>query len=329
MLKSRFSAVFVVVFFAFLEVSCGGGATPTSSSAQSAPSNQSSSGSPGGAPSGGTSTPPSNGGGSGGGTNGSPSGGSGGSGSGGSGGSGGGSGSQGTTLSNLHQKDGWQSYGELPPTYSLCNTCSPNGTNLNWSMQQGVNSPSKSGNSAAFAIGGDVDYSDVIWINHLIGVGSTQNLPDPDNSINEAAHNFTYDVWFYGTDLTKAQALEFDINQFVDGKSFVWGHQCRIANGANWWDISTDGGAHWQASSAACNPKESDWNHLVIQVQRTSDDKLLFQTITLNGDTKTLNFQEDPGSTDWKGITINYQQDGDYAQQSYTVWLDQLNFTYW
>jgi len=70
-------------------------------------------------------------------------------------------------------------------------------------------------------------------------------------------------------------------------------------------------------------------NHLTIQVQRTSDDHLLFQTITLNGQTSTLNYEEDPGSTGWRGITINYQQDGDYAQHPYSVWLDQLNFTYW
>ena len=195
-------------------------------------------------------------------------------------------------------------------------------------MDQGVSSPSLSGNSTKFTIGGDEAYSDVIWINHLIGDLSTQNLPDRNHALDESLHNFTYDVYFYGTDLTKAQALEFDINQFVDGKSFIWGHQCRIANGANWWDISIDNGQHWQPSSAACNPKENDWNHLVIQVQRTSDDRLLFQTITLNGETSTLNYEEDPGSSSWHGITINYQQDGDYAQQQYSVWLDKLNFTY-
>ena len=29
------------------------------------------------------------------------------------------------------------------------------------------------------------------------------------------------------------------------------------------------------------------------------------------------------------GITVNYQQDGNFSQQSYSVWLDQVNFTYW
>ena len=324
MRQRYFFALFIALFFAFFELNCGGGTLAASKSNSNVSPGQTPANS--GDPAAGTSNGPSTGNGSlGGATGGSNSGNSGS----GSGGSGSGSDTQGTTMSNLHQQSGWQSYGELPPSYSLCDSCSPGGPNVTWSMQLGVTSPSMSGNSTAFAIGGQENYADVIWINHLIGQGSTQSLPDPDGTLNAATHNFIYDVYFYGTDLTKAQALEFDINQFVDGKSFVWGHQCRVANGANWWDISINNGQDWQPSSAACNPKENAWNHLTIQVQRTSDDKLLFQSITLNGNTTTLNHQEDPGSTDWKGITINYQQDGDYAQHPYTVWLDQLNFTYW
>jgi hypothetical protein len=68
----------------------------------------------------------------------------------------------------------------------------------------------------------------------------------------------------------------------------------------------------------------------VIQAQRTSANHLLFQSITLNGQTATLNYDEVPTSTTWYGITINYQQDGNNKQQQpYSIWLDNLNFTYW
>jgi hypothetical protein len=235
----------------------------------------------------------------------------------------------GTVISNLQQQSGWQSYGELPPDYALCTSCSASGPDVTWSMQQNVTSPSRSGNATTFTIGGQTPYADVIWINHLIGDYSTQNLPDPNYTLTEAMHNFIYDVYFYGTDLSKAEALEFDINQFVDGKSFVWGTQCRIANG-KWWDISINGGQNWQPTgNAPCYPNENAWNHVTIQVQRTSNDQLLFQSITLNGQIYTLNYTEDPGTSDWHGITINYQEDGNYAQQQYSVTLDNLNFTYW
>jgi hypothetical protein len=232
-------------------------------------------------------------------------------------------------ISDLQQQSGWQSFAELPSSYAICTSCTPSGPAVTWSTQQGVTSPSLSGNSTEYTIGGTEPYSDVIWINHLIGSQTTQNLPDPGGSLDASTHNFIYDVYFYVTDLTQVQALEFDINQYVDGKSFVWGHQCRLGYGANWWDISINGGAQWQPSSAGCNPKVNDWNHVTIQVQRTSDDQLLFQSITLNGLTSTINYQEEPTSTSWQGITINYQMDGDYEQSQYSVWLDKLNFTYW
>ena len=177
-------------------------------------------------------------------------------------------------------------------------------------------------------VGGQTVYSDVLWNDHLIGDFSSQGLPDTDHSTIPNVHNFTYDVYFYATDISASQALEFDINQFVNGQSFIWGHECRIAGG-NEWDIWDNPGQKWHPTGIPCNPVNNAWNHLVIQAQRTSDNHLLFQSISLNGQTATLNYYETPTPTTWYGITINYQQDGNYKQQPYSIWLDKLTFTYW
>ena len=67
----------------------------------------------------------------------------------------------------------------------------------------------------------------------------------------------------------------------------------------------------------------------MIQVQRTSDNQLLYQSITLNGQIHVLNKTYGAFSAaGWNGITINYQMDGDYKQTPYTVIVDNLNFTY-
>lgn len=67
----------------------------------------------------------------------------------------------------------------------------------------------------------------------------------------------------------------------------------------------------------------------MIQAQRTTDNKLLFQSITLNSVTHTLNITHSHGSAPgWYGITINYQIDGNKNQDPYTIYIDQLNFTY-
>ena len=73
-------------------------------------------------------------------------------------------------------------------------------------------------------------------------------------------HNFTYDVYFWIGNASDSQALEFDINQFVSGKSYIWGHECRIDGGHEWdtWNNQTE---HWVPSGIPCNPKSNAWNH--------------------------------------------------------------------
>jgi hypothetical protein len=232
------------------------------------------------------------------------------------------------TFANLHQQSSWTGYALLPPLYNICPSCVPAGPQTTWAMTRGVSSPAISGNSARMDVGGQTVYSDVLWNNHLIGDFSSQGLPDTDHSIIPNVHNFTYDVYFYATDISASQALEFDINQFVNGQSFIWGHECRIAGG-NEWDIWDNPGQKWHPTGIPCNPLNNSWNHLVIQAQRTSDNHLLFQSISLNGQTATLNYSESPTPTTWYGITINYQQDGNYKQQPYSIWLDKVTFTYW
>jgi hypothetical protein len=55
----------------------------------------------------------------------------------------------------------------------------------------------------------------------------------------------------------------------------------------------------------------------------------LYQSITLNGVTNTLNWTFPAGTTkNWYGLTINYQMDGDANQDSYDTYLDKLTLSY-
>jgi hypothetical protein len=231
-------------------------------------------------------------------------------------------------ISELQQKGGWTGLTLLPTAYTICSACTPAGPEATWSMTQQVSSPSISGRSMQLDIGGQTPFSDILWNNHLIGDLSSQGIRDPDHSIVPSLHNFIYDVSFYSTNLSNSQGLEFDINQFTGGKSYIWGHECRIAGG-NEWDIWDNQNKTWIATGIACNPVNNAWNHVVIQVQRTDQDQLVFQSITLNGQESVLNHSENPTSSNWQGVTINYQQDGNRAQASYSVWLDNLTFSYW
>jgi len=240
-----------------------------------------------------------------------------------------GGGGGGSTFSSLQADSGWTGYALLPPGYGICDTCKSNGTNVNWSWTQNVGSPSMDGKSTKSTIGGTEAFADVLWNNHLIGDFSSQGLPDKDKTLVPSLHNFTYDVYFYGDNLEKSQALEFDINQFFDGNGYIWGHECRIAGGHEW-DTWDNVNKKWVDTGIACNPVSGSWNHLTITVQRTSANKLLFQSITLNGKTSNLNITRAHGSAPgWYGVTVNYQIDGNKSQDDYTVYLDEFTFTYY
>ncbi len=237
----------------------------------------------------------------------------------------GGGGGGGKEFTNLQSSGGWVAYGEYPPSYDICTKCGPGVT---WSMKQHVGSPSMSGNATEFALGGTHPYADVLFTNSLIGTNTSQGMPDSDHKIVPSLHDFTYDMYFYGGDMGLAQVLEFDINQYFDGMGFVYGHQCNLGNGHQW-DIWDNVNKHWVHTGLACNPVSNGWNHLTIKVQRTSDNQLYYQSITLNGTTYNVNKtypHYNCGS--WYGMGVNYQLDGNKSQSAYSTYVDEFSLTY-
>jgi hypothetical protein len=321
--------VFLFLSFAFLS-SCGV-STGASGSQQSNPTGSGGSGGSGGTTGGGSGGTTGGGsGGTGGGSGGTGGGGTTGGGggtTGGGGSSGGGSGQQTPSFSNVQSSSGWGQYAQAAPNFVDCSPSPCDG--ITFGMTQGISSPSLSGNASEFSIGAGPAFTDALFNNHLIGALSSQNMPDTSETLIPSLHSFTYDVYFYGDNLGVSQALEFDINQFFNGMGFIWGHECRVAGG-NEWDIWDNVNQHWHPTGVACYPNSNAWNHLTIQAQRTSDNQLLYQSITLNGQTSTLNAAYPAGSapSSWYGVTVNYQMDGDSQQDAYSVYLDKLTFSY-
>ena len=230
-------------------------------------------------------------------------------------------------LSNLQAVGGWNQWGELNPSYNICNA--PCNGEVNWSMYQHDRS-SLSGNGTQFTIGGRKAYSDVLWSNKLIGQGTTLGLPDNNRAILPNVHHMTYAADVYISNLSVAQDLEFDINIFMDGVGMEWGTECNHLNG-NVWDIWNNVDAHWVHTSVPCTFNDKSWNHVSFTVQRESNNDLTYQTITVNGVTYNINQTVAPFHVpgNWYGMTANYQMDGNRYMASYSTVLDNLNVTYW
>ncbi|MGA7340590.1 MAG: hypothetical protein WBE72_18130 [Terracidiphilus sp.] len=232
----------------------------------------------------------------------------------------------GTTLWNLQGSGGWNGWGELAPSYAICSSC----TGVLWSLWQHQSSPSLTGNANRYNLEGLVPYSDALWSLPVLGQNSTQNIPDASHTLLPGLHNFTYDAYFYVTNADVTQAIEFDISMYMNGAGMIWGQQCDNLGGGTW-EIWDNVNAKWISTGAPCDFVNNAWNHVTIQVQRESNNTLLYQSITLNGVTYELNWAYAPFSVPagWWGVTLNYQMDGNYYQASNVTYLDKFNFTYW
>jgi hypothetical protein len=209
--------------------------------------------------------------------------------------------------SNIQQRAGWE-------TCTVCAGAGGNGPSADSGTLQGVVSPSLSGASMQFSIGGSTPYSDVLWWKQLGG--------------NNGITHFQYDLDFYLTNPGAAQALEFDVNQSNGAYKFIFGTQCDIKRDGAWevWDTANHA---WVNTGIPCSaPSAYQWHHLTWQFYR-DNYQAHFVALILDGVKHDVNmaFWVQPSSV--SEINIAFQMDGDSAQHPYDAWLDNVTLSYW
>ena len=182
-------------------------------------------------------------------------------------------------------------------------------------MTRHQSSPSLSGNSSVFTLGGKTHYSNALWWKSL-GPSSKPT-------------RFVYDLYFYLTDPNAPEALEFDVNQSMGGTRYTWGSECSYRDTGHW-DIWNPEAEVWETTSVKCPPVEAHaWHHLIWQVERV-DGKVHYISVTLDDKVSRIDkyYEAQHG---WKGDDVNvaFQLDGDYLQDPYSVWLDNVSLSSW
>ena len=212
-----------------------------------------------------------------------------------------------TTYSNVNEMTGWQ----------WCDTCAGaggGGPTAKISMEQNIGNPALDGKSAQFDMAGSKPYSSAIWWKQL---GANAN-----------ASNFVYDLYFYVKNSSAVQALEFDANQSLNGKKYIFGTQCD-ALGHHDWDVWDTANARWVQTGIACSaPAAYSWNHLTLEFQRVNG-QAKFVSVTLNGSKSYINKVFWPESINAQELNVAFQMDGNSSNTPYSTWLDKVNFTVW
>jgi hypothetical protein len=173
--------------------------------------------------------------------------------------------------------------------------------------------PSLSGNSSRFDISGPVGYSNALWWNQL-GGGTLLN-------------HFTLAMDFYISDGTVSEALEFDVNQSLNGSRYTYGTECSFLNAKFWrvWDPLNE---KWVPTAIPCLPFTSQtWHHLEWQFEHLNG-QVHYVSLTVDGVTSPvdLSFSPQPNYP-FQGFDVAFQMDGNFAQAPYSVWLDNWTLT--
>ena len=210
---------------------------------------------------------------------------------------------------NIDQVTGWAN----------CDVCAGpggKGPSAPHSTTQFRTSPAIDGSSMEFWLGGTTPYSAALWWREL----------SPQNQ----AHHFLYDLYFYLKNPGAAQALEFDVNQAVDGHKFIFGTECNLLGESHSWDVWDNQAQHWMSTGVPCMvPPADTWNHLVLEFERTSDGQAHFVAVTLNGDKRWIDRYTWPREDSGSELNVAFQMDGNARSDNYSVWLDRINLFYW
>lgn len=209
--------------------------------------------------------------------------------------------------SNIDQMTGWDS----------CDACAGaggSGPKATHTLTQNVSSPAMDGKAADFYLKGSKPYSNALWWKQL---GANPNVS-----------NFTYDLYFYLKTPSVAQALEFDVNQSLNGKKYIFGTECDIKD-HHVWNIYDAANHKWMQTSIACSqPAAYTWNHLTLEFQRVNS-QVKFISITMNGKKSYFNKTYNPASSSAKELNVAVQIDGDGNNTAYSEWADKINLTAW
>src|SRR5512146_1903866 len=213
-----------------------------------------------------------------------------------------------TTFSNIEQMSKWSSC-------SACAGAGGDGPIAYLSQLLYISSPSLDGKSTKFHIGGSTPYANALWWKQL--------------GANSKVRHFKYDLYFYLKNPSAAQALEFDVNQSLNGKKYIFGTQCDYKDHKDWdvWDTADH---VWVKTGIPCSPPQAyTWNHLVLEFQRTTGGEAMFIAVTLNGKKSYINRSYYPRSVSASELNTAFQMDGNGTMTDYSTWIDKMQLIAW
>ena len=183
---------------------------------------------------------------------------------------------------------------------------------------ESVGQKSIDGKATQFWLGGtkSTPYSNALWFKRLPGSAT--------------ATHFIYDFYFYITNPSVAQGLEFDVFYSRDGLKNYFLTECDSRGMyAGTWQVSNATIDQWQHTGYPCKVNANSWNHVTLEFYRTPSGMTHFVSATMNGNTVNFNVEYPADRVNSFEMNTAVQLDGDEKQDNYSIWVDKMTLKYW
>lgn len=204
------------------------------------------------------------------------------------------------------------SYIEQLPGWASCDTCSGGGR-VPYSMLQALRYPLPG--STKFSIGHGAPWAHALWWKRL---GNNPNLS-----------HFVLSLDQYIEDPAASWGIEYNVNQLLSGKWYKFSTQCSFGDGI--WQIWDSAHKHWVKTSVPCiRPVPKRHVQLRMEYERFHG-AAHFISITIDGRTYTVERLFDPQPINGKSgdFGVHFQLNANKNSDPYSVWVHNLELTYW
>jgi hypothetical protein len=216
-----------------------------------------------------------------------------------------------TVFDNVQQLTGWQTCGN-------CGNTGAAGATATYSMMQGINSPTESGDSAEFSIGGSYPYTNAYWYyRHPVRGTAMSSLV------------YQFDLYVPATSENAPQAIEFECQQQLDG--YIYNFAWQADYGSNHWRVFNYTAGQWEDSGIPLQRFAAGaWHHIVAEYHNDSASHTTYHdALTVDGVRNTVNavHAATPTTTPGNDFTNAFQLDLNGAPVPYLVYVDKMRVT--
>ena len=210
-----------------------------------------------------------------------------------------------TLYDQVQQQTGWLTCG-------ACGNTGGGGALATYQMTRGITTPSLSGSSAQFSIGGNYPYADAYWYYRHTA---------RDTQINSLRYEF--DMYVPAGSENSPQAIEFECQQNSNGYTYNYAWQADYASKT--WRVFNYTTKHWEPTNVGFQAFAPDTWHHIIAMYHASGTQVVHDSITVDGVTHSVNITHDALFTgSGLELTNAFQVDLDGNSSPYHVYVDNM-----